>query len=177
MFGLFKTKEINSEQLKTNITEVVLNAWVNNQNLRHDKFDSFVRLSKASGNTVKPEKFMTEKLRYITSVAVISLRKAGVDELIIDEIINNIKTEVNSAETRGASAALGLKSKEYAEIRFSTNPREAGKLTENKFSQESFGYTPSNSDTDRRYTLYKALSSFERSVIFEISSAIRKSRI
>lgn len=116
-------------------------------------------------------------LRYITSVAVICLRKAGVDELIIDEAINKIKTEVNSAEIRGASAALSLKSKEYAEIRFSTNPREAGKLIEDKFSQESFGYIPSNSDTDRRYTLYKALSSFKRSVIFEISSAIKKSRV
>ncbi len=180
MFGLFKTKEIDIELLKANVTTAILNAWVNDQNLRYEKFTSFIRLAEASGNSFKPVKFMTEKLRYITSVAVISLSKAGVDDSIIDEIINNVKSEASSAdvpELKGATAALGLKAKEYAELRFSTNPRDAGKMIENKFSQEAFGYTPSNSDTDRRYTLYKQLTSFERSTIFVISGAIRSSRV
>lgn len=181
MFGLFKTKEISPELLKQNVTEAIINSWTNPNNLKYEKFYSFVRFAQASGaGGAKPEKFMTEKLRYITSVAVISLDKAGINDEIIEEIIKKVKTEVSSTdipEFKGATAGLVIKSKDYARVRFSTNPRDAGKMIENKFCQDAFGFTPSDSDTDRRYTLYKALTSFERSTIFDISDAIRKSRV
>jgi len=178
MFGFLKTKPINEELLTENVSDAILKIWLDDSNLKYQGFDSFITIAQAGGKEVKPIHFLTEKLRFITSIAIISLSRAGVQESTIQRVINLVKTQVTNTgvENRGASAALGLKAKEYAQVRFSAAPNKAGKIIESRFSQAAFGYTPSDNDTNPRYTLYKSLSSFERTTIFEVGSAIRKSR-
>lgn len=180
MFGLSKRKEIDQGLLKQNVSEAILNIWSNPRLLELEKFASIIDFA----NTIKPgsatpARFFTEKLRLTTSVALILLTKSGVEESIVSDIIGNVKKEasgIDQPEVKGASTGLGLKAKEYSELRFSAKPSVAGKLIESKFSDDAFGYIPSDSDINRRYTLYKSLSSFERSAILEISNAISKSR-
>jgi hypothetical protein len=179
MFGIFKQKEISQKLLKENVLNVIIDTWANESLLPFKKFQSFTNESEWSESR-SYKTFMAERLRFISSVAITVLRKNNIEEEFIDEIIyevtNTVKT-VDVPELKNSANDLGVRAKKYAEIRFSDNPRIAGKLIEDHFSLKSFGYKPSDNSVDQRYTLYKSLSSFERSTIFEISNTIRKSRI
>lgn len=181
MFNLFKAKEIDTDLLKHNVSQAVISVWADSNTLKIEKFNSLRRVAESLNHDNRLiAKFFTEKLRLATSAMIISLSKAGIGNEDIDDIIEMIKSEIrkmDTSEIKGVEAALGMKAKEYAQQRFSSNPKLAGKQVESRFSQEVFGYVPSEDNVDARYSLYKNLSSFERSSIFAISSAIRNSRV
>lgn len=177
MFGLFKSKEIDPELLKDNVSETIIDIWLDTDKLEYEKFDALRGLSESTEkDQVMSSKFQKEKLRLTVAIACNLLSRASVEDSVIDEIIDQTKSEA-SKESKEATKDLKSQAKEYAEIRFSTHPRDAGRMIEDKFSRAVFGFVPSEDNVDSRYDLYKALSSFERSSIFEISSVMRKSRI
>lgn len=181
MFGFSKPKEIDPALLQQNVVNTILNIWSDPQSLKYEKFDAFVEYAEMMHlGRPKSAVFFREKLRFITSVALTLLSKSGIDENSIKAIVNEVKSEADKVvalEANGATTALGTQAEEYAKYRSSTNAKDAGHHVEDKFSQEAFGFVPSDDDVNRRYTLYKSLSSFERSTIFEIASAIRKSQV
>lgn len=181
MFGFSKPKQIDPELLEQNVVNVIMNIWSDPQSLKYEKFESFSDYAEMMHmGKSKPANFFREKLRFITSVAFTVLTKSDIDNSQIKSIVDKVKaeaTKIDAPEAAGASMALGTQAKEYVEYRFSTNAKEAGRLVEDKFSQGAFGFVPNDDDINRRYTLYKNLSSFERSLIFEISAAIRKSQV
>ena len=180
MLGFFRKKEIDTRLLKQNITDVVIEIWQDPSMLPFEKFNSFVEYGKLIKSEKPPSMFYREKLRYTLCVAMILLFKIDAGEEDIAEIIEEIKNQVHVIDAPNANSicvALGLKAHKYTEIRFATNAKSAGKAIERRFSEEAFGFCPSDDDVDRRYTLYKTLSSFERDSIFKVSAAIRKSKV
>lgn len=187
MFGLFKAKEVNKELLVDNVASAVIDVWVDKNNLDFQKFaDSsfFGQLVAADEKAVN--RFFREKLRIACSTAInASLRVVGDDwseqmlDGLVDEILATIKKKLrdeNLLMLEGIDAGLSYKAREYAQQRFSVGAKEAGQWLESTFANEIFGRTPSESDIDARYLLYKQLSGFERTVLFSVSSAVRQSR-
>lgn len=181
MFGLFKTKEIDPVRLKENVADKIIDIWSKEYLLPYRKFDSFRSYAEIMKiKDISPDNFSREKLRITTGIATSLLLKANMDDATINEIISLIGKKIGEAsrtEIKKITKNLKPEAKEYARLRFSTNARDAGKLVENKFSQQAFGFVPGDDDVDRRYALYKVLSSFEGDAIFQLSSAVRKSRV
>lgn len=173
MFSL-KSKEIDRQLLIKNVSDAVIDLWADKTTLRVEKFQNI-------GNDEKfVLKFFREKLRLIMMAAIITVYGATYDDEILDEVMHAVKEKVadlNSADVKGAEAALSLKAREYATIRTSNSPREAGELIEARFANEVFGRALKQSDVNSRYTLHRQLSGLERKTISSIGGAIKNSRL
>lgn len=179
MFGLFREKTIINDLCIENVASAIVDVWTDDLTLSFEKFNRMSPFSSIiSSDDLAESRFLIKKLELITSVSHTLLSKEDAVDLlqqISDKAISMIEGILDQkVSLKGPE--LVQRAERLAKIRFSTSPKDAGRMIENDFSNFIFKFQPDNSDVDPQYLLYKQLSGLERTAIFKIGSAIRQSQ-
>lgn len=182
MFGFGKKKTLNIDLIPANYAELIIDLWTDTNSLDFNKFiDEIFFLSNISDDNLEADNFLVEKIRFITGCVLISIKKNE----ILKSSMKPLFLEIEKRIDRLGKTDIAKRAKEdlhgyalsYADIFLNNSPKDAGQIIEETFSKRVFNAIPSNDDIDAKYLLYKQLSKLQRSVIFRLMDADRKSYV
>lgn len=182
MFGFGKKKTLDIELMYKQVANSIVNVFVNDRVLDFQKFTRISPFSYAtvvSGDQVA-ERFFREKLVLLCAFSVIVIDKAvGGDDIVprLLEATEQAMKELKIDQIDYHFDKMPLDVKDCITSRVTLNAKEAGKKLERNFARNVFGVLVDEEDIDANYLLYTSLANTERAMIFNASSAIRRSHV
>lgn len=182
MFGFGKKKTLDIELMYKQVANSVVNVFVNDKAL---DFQKFIRISPfsyaaARGGDQMVERFFREKLVLLCAFSVIVIDKTvGGDDIVarLLEATEQVVREQKVDQIDYHFDKMPLDVQNCITSRISLSAKEAGKMLEQNFARNVFGVLVDEGDIDANYLLYTSLVNIERSMIFNASAAIKRSRV